>query len=171
MSFLEFSGFYYYPVDAVNLISGFSAFLKSSLYIWKFSVHTLLKPSLKDFKYYFTSMWNEHNFSVVWTFFGIALHWDWNENWPFPVHGHCWFFQICWHIERNTFSASSLRIWDSSAGIPSPPVALFLVMLPKAHLTSHSKISGSRWVITLSWLHDLYDLFCIALLCILDTSS
>ena len=64
----------------------------------------------------------------------------------------CWVFQICWHIESSTFTASSFRIWNSSTGIPSPPLALFIVMLPKAHLTSHSRMSGSRWVITPSQL-------------------
>ena len=49
MIFLEFSCFIYDPVDIGNLISGSSAFYKSSLYIWKFSIHILLKPSLKDF--------------------------------------------------------------------------------------------------------------------------
>ena len=52
--------------------------------------------------------------------------------------GHCWVFQIWWHIECNTFTASSFRIWDSLTGIPSLPLVLFVVMLPKAHLTSHS---------------------------------
>ena len=66
----------------------------------------------------------------------------------FQFRGHCWVFHICWHMEWNTFIASSFRIWNSSAGIPSPPLALFLVMLSKAHLTSHSRMSGSRWVIT-----------------------
>ena len=70
----------------------------------------------------------------------------------FQSCGHCWVFQICWHIECSTFTASSLRIWNSSTGIPSPPLALFIVMLPKAHLTSHSRMSGSRWVITPLWL-------------------
>ena len=70
----------------------------------------------------------------------------------FQSWGHCWVFQICWHIECNTFTASSFRIWNSSTGIPSPPLALFIVMLPKAQLTSHSRMSGSRWVITPSWL-------------------
>ena len=65
---------------------------------------------------------------------------------------HCWVFQICWHIECSTFTPSSFRIWNSSTGIPSPPLALFIVMLSKAHLTSHSKMSGSRLVITSSWL-------------------
>ena len=60
-------------------------FLKSSLNIWKFSVHVLLKLSLEDFKHYFASLWDKCNCSVVWTFFGIAFLWDWNENWPFPV--------------------------------------------------------------------------------------
>ena len=66
--------------------------------------------------------------------------------------GHCWVFQICWHIECSTFTASSFRIWNSSTGIPSLPLALFVVMLPKAQLTSHSRMSHSRWVSTPSWL-------------------
>ena len=49
--FLEFSCFYHDPVDVDSLISGSSAFSKSSLYIWKFLVHILLKPSLEDFEY------------------------------------------------------------------------------------------------------------------------
>ena len=65
---------------------------------------------------------------------------------------HYWVFQICWYMECSTFTASSFRIWNSSAGIPSPPLALFIVMLPKVHLTLHSRMSGSRWVIIPSWL-------------------
>ena len=70
----------------------------------------------------------------------------------FQSCGHCWVSQICWHTECSTFTASSFRIWNSSTGIPSPPLVLFIVMLPEAHLTSHSRMSGSRWVITPSWL-------------------
>ena len=77
--FLEFSCFLYYPTDVGNLISGSSAFSKSSLCIWKFSVHILLKPSLKDFEHYFASILNECNCALVCTFFGIALLWDWNK--------------------------------------------------------------------------------------------
>ena len=73
----------------------------------------------------------------------------------FQSYGHCWIFQIHWHIECNTFTASSFRIWNSSAEILTPPLALFIVMLPKAHLTSHSRMSGSKWVITPSWLSGL----------------
>ena len=115
-------------------------------------VHVLLKPGLKDFEHYFASMWDEYNCAVVWTFFGIAFLWDWNENWPFPVLWPLLSFQISWHIECSTFTASSFRIWNNSAGIPSAPLALLVVTLPKAHLTSRSRMSGSRWVIKPSWL-------------------
>jgi len=79
---------------------------------------------------------------------------------------HCWVFQICWHIECSTFTASSFRILNSSTGIPSPPLALFVVMLSKAHLTSHSRMSGSRWLITPSWLSGLWRSLCTFLQCI-----
>ena len=83
--FLELSCFLDDPVDVGNLISGSSAFSKTSLNIWKFMVHVLLKPGLQNFEHYFTSVWDECNCVVVWTFFGIAFLWDWNKNWPFLV--------------------------------------------------------------------------------------
>ena len=82
--YLEFSCFFYDQTDVGNLISGSSAFSKSSLNIWKFSVHVLSKPTLENFEHYFASVWNECNCVVCWTFFGIALLWDWNENWLLP---------------------------------------------------------------------------------------
>ena len=139
--FLDFPCFFYSPVNVGNLISDSSAFSKSSLYIWKFLVHILLKPTLKDFEYYLASMWNECNCVVVWTFFGTVLLWDWNENWPFAGI-----------LSAALLTASSFRIWNSSAEIPLTPLALFVVILPKGLLTSHSRMSGSRWVITPSWL-------------------
>ena len=113
---------------------------------------------MENFEHYFTSVWvnctHQCNCVAVWAFFGIAFLWDWNENWHFPV---LWpllrpDFQICWHLECSTFTASSFRIWNNSTGIPLLPLASFVVMLPKAHLTSHSRMCGSRWVITLLWL-------------------
>ena len=68
-----------------QLISGSSAFSKSSLNIWKLLVHVLLKPRLENFEHYFAGVWDECNCAVVWAFFGIAFLWNWNENWPFPV--------------------------------------------------------------------------------------
>ena len=63
--FLEFSCFFCDPSDVGNLISGSSDFSKYGLYILKFSVHILLKPSLKDFEHNLTSMLNECNCMVV----------------------------------------------------------------------------------------------------------
>ena len=83
--FLELSHFFDAPEDVGNLISDSSAFSNSSLNIWKFTVHLLLKPSLESFQHYFASVWDECSCAVVWAFFGIAFLWDWNENWPFPV--------------------------------------------------------------------------------------
>ena len=167
-------------------------------------------------------MWNEYNYTVVWTFFGIGLLWDWNEKcfffflvflfiyletnyftifywfchtltwichgctyvphpeapfhlppipslWVIPVYqlwAPCimqnWLFIALFlllsfpyllHIECSTLTALSFRIWNSSVGIPSPPPASFITMLAKACLTSHSRMSGSRFLTTQLWLN------------------
>ena len=84
--FLELSSFYYDPTGVGNLISGSSSSSKSSLYIWKFSVHVLLKPNLKDFKHYLASI-ILYNYMVVWTFSGIAflLGLEWKLTFSSPV--------------------------------------------------------------------------------------
>ena len=67
-------------------MAGSSASSKSSLNIWKFFVHILLKFSLENVEHYFASVWNACNCVVAWTFFGIAFLWDWNGNtFPSPV--------------------------------------------------------------------------------------
>ena len=78
----------------------------------------------------------EHSLALP--FFAIEMKTD-----LFQPCGNCWASKF----ECSTFTALSLRIWNSSTGIPSIPVAFFLVMLPKAHLVSHSRMSGSRWAI------------------------
>ena len=143
-----------------------SAFSKSSLKIWKVIVHVLLKPGSEKFEYYFGGVWYECNCAVVWTFCGITFLGIGMKTELLQSCGHCWVFQICWHIECSTFTISSFRIWSNSTGIPSPPLALFIVMLPKAHLTSHSRMFGSSWMITPSslsgsWISFLF--FCIFL--------
>ena len=121
--------------------------------------------------------WTECNCVLVWTFFALPFFGMGMKTELFQSCGNCWVFQICWHIECSTFTASSFRIWKDSAGIPSLPLALFVVMLPKAHVTSQSRMSGYRWVITPSWLSGslrsfLYSSsFGIVLLCILHTCS
>ena len=71
--FLELSCFFDDPVDVGSLTSGSAAFSKSSLNIWKFMVHVLLKPGLENFEHYFASLWDEFNCAIVWAFFGIAF--------------------------------------------------------------------------------------------------
>ena len=83
--FLELSCFFNDPTAVGNLISVSSALSKSILNIWKFTVHVLLKPGLENFEHYFTSVGDECNCEVVWTFFSIAFLWHWNEHWPFPI--------------------------------------------------------------------------------------
>ena len=83
--FLEILCLLHDPTNVGNLISGSSVSSKPRLYFWKFSVHILLKPSLNDFERNLASMWNEYNCIIIWTFFGIAILQDWNENWTFPV--------------------------------------------------------------------------------------
>ena len=84
--FLELSCFFDDPADVGNLLAIYSsAFSKTSLNIWKFMVHVLMKPGLENFEHYFSSVWDEYNCVVVSAFSGIACFWDWNENWPFPV--------------------------------------------------------------------------------------
>ena len=152
--FLELSCFFDDPTDVGNLISGSSAFSKTSLNIWKVMVYVLLKPGLENFEHYFTSVWDECNYVVIWAFFDI-VGMEWNPIFSSP--GATAEFSKYWCIDCSTFTTSCFSIWNSSAGFPSPPLALFIVMLPKAHLTSHSRMSGSSWVITPSWLMKLNE--------------
>ena len=87
--FLELSCFLNDPADVGNLISGSSAFSKTSLNIRKFTVYVLLKPDLENFEHYFTSMWDECNCAVVWAFFGIALFGIGIKTDLFQSCGHC----------------------------------------------------------------------------------
>ena len=102
----------------------------------KFSVHVLLKPCLENFEHDLTSIWNECNWMILWTslalpFFGTRMNTE-----LFQSCGHCWVFQIGWCIEGSTLAASPLRILNSSAGIPSPQLALFKVIFLRCQLTS-----------------------------------
>ena len=148
--------------------------IQKMLEIWSLVPLPFLKPSWTSGSSWFTYCWSlacrilsitllacemsakfEHSLALP--FFGSGMKTD-----LFQSYGHCWVFQICWHIECSTFTASSFRIWNSSTGIPSPPLALFIVMLPKAHLgewSHHPDYLGPE------------NLFCTVLLCILATSS
>ena len=71
--FLELSCIFNDPADVGNLISGSSAFSKTSLNVWNFAVHILLKPGLENFEHYFTSVWDEFNCHVVWAFLALPF--------------------------------------------------------------------------------------------------
>ena len=128
-------------------ISGCSWFTYHWSLAWRMLSITLLACEM-------SAIVQEFEHSLALPFFRIGMKTALFQSW-----GHCWVFQICWHIECSTFTASSFRIWTSSTGIPSPPLALFVVMLSKAHLTSHSRMSGSRWVVTPSWLSGSWRSF------------
>ena len=169
--FLELSCFFSDPTDVGNLISGFSAFSESSLNTWKFMVHVLLKPGLENFEHYFASVREECNCVVIWVLFGIAFLWDWNwpnsfhffgnENWPFPVLWPLMSFPDLLGYWVQHFH--SIIFYDdlfySSAGIPSLPLALLVVMIPKAYLTLPSRIFGYRWLVTPFWLPGSWGFF------------
>ena len=77
---LELSCFFDNPIDVDNLISGSSAFSQSSLNIWKFTFHVLLKPLLENFEHYFASVLEEYDCAVVSPIFGTAFLCDSSEN-------------------------------------------------------------------------------------------
>ena len=139
--------------------SGSSRFTYCWSLAWRILSITLLACEMSAIVQQF-----EHSLALP--FFGIGIKTD-----LFQSCGHCWVFQICWHIECSSFTASSFRIWNSSTGIPSPPLALFVVMLSKAPLTSHPAcLALDKWSHHRDYL-GLEDLFCAVLLCILATSS
>ena len=132
---------------------------KTSLNIWKFTVPILLKPGLENFEHYFTSVWDECNCAVVWAFFGTAFLRDWNENWPFPVLWPLLSFPNLLAYWVQHFHSVIFQDLKWLTRIPSPPLALFIMMLSKAHLTSHSRMSGSMGVITPLWLSGSWRFF------------
>ena len=86
--------------------------------------------------------------NILWHCSSLGLEWKLTFSSPVATA----IFQIYGHIKYSTFTVSSSRILNSSAGMPSPSLVLFIVMLPKAHLTSDTRISSSRWVTIPLWL-------------------
>ena len=121
--------------------------------------HVLLKPGLDNVEHYIASFvrWVQlfSSLNILWH----CLSWDWNENWCFPVLWPLLSFPDLLAYWVQDFHNISFRIWNSSTGILSPPLALFAVKLPKPHLTSHYKMSGSRWVTTRSCLSGSWRSF------------
>ena len=110
--------------------------------------HIMLKPRMQNFNMTLLSwetsaivQWLAH--SLVLPFLGVGMRIDF-----FQSCGHCWVFQICWHNEYKTLMASSFRDLNSSAVISFRPLALSTAVFLKTHLTWHSRMSDSRWLIT-----------------------
>ena len=121
--------------------SGSSQFMYCWRLAWRILSITLLACEMSAIVWQF-----EHSLALP--FFGIRMKTDLSSplaTFEFPNLQH--------------FHSIIFRIWNNSTGIPSPPLALFIVMIPKAHLTSHSMMSGFRWAITPSWLSGSWRSF------------
>ena len=148
MFLVEFPCSFHDPTDIGNLISRSSAFSKSSLHIYLevFASHTF-KPIFKDFEHNLPSMWNECSCVVIWTFFGIALLWDWNVPvlWPllsFPnlltywlQHSNSIFFGFCLFVCLLQYEMAINRTaWTSKNYLIQHVTKIFYV----------SKVNGSN---------------------------
>ena len=121
--FLELSCFFHDPADVGNFVSDPSAFLKPAwtsgisafMYCWSLAWRNL-NISLLACEMNVIVWWCEHSLALPFFWIGMKIN-------LFQSCGHCWVFQIYWHIECSTFTASSFRIWNSSTRIPSLPLA------------------------------------------------
>ena len=128
-------------------ISGSSWFTYYWSLAWRIVSITLLACEMSVIVWLF-----EHSLGLP--FLGIGMKTD-----VFQSCGHCWVFQICWHIECSTFTALSFRIWNSSTGVPSHLLVLFIVMLSKSAALSQHHLSGfeiAHWnsITSTSFVHS-----------------
>ena len=160
--FLELSYFYYDPTNAGNLISGSSAFSNPGFNIWKFMVHILLKPGTGEF---WALLWSCVRWMKLCSSLNIICHCpslglEWKLTFSSPVVTVS--LSKLADILSATLSQHILLGPEYSlVGTPSPPLALCVLMLPKAHLTSHPRMSHSRWVIPPSWLSQSWRSFLV----------
>ena len=156
------------------------------LAIWPLVLLSLQNPACTSGSSWFPNYW-----SLAWRILNItllacemtAIVWWFENSFSLPFfeiemkmslfwsYGHCWVFRICWHIECRTLRASSFRIWNSSTGIPSPPLTLFIwCFLRSTWLHIPGCLALGEWSHHRDYL-GREDLFCTILLCILATSS
>ena len=151
--FLEFPCFFYDPKDVDNLVSGSCDFLYASwtsgtsqfTYCWSLAWRIL---SIILLACEMSAIVQSFEHALQLPLFGIWMKTD-----IFQHFGHCWVFQICWHMECNTFRASSFSTWHSSAGIPSPPLAFFTIMHWYCYMCIFSPL---RWDIVVQLLNQVW---------------
>ena len=124
------------------------SFSKPSLDIWKFLVCIMLKPSRQDFKHDLTRMGDECESLMVSTFFGTTLLGNWDKDWPFPVLWPLLGLSGLLIYWKQYFDSIMFKGLNSSRGILSYLLPLLTAVLPKTHLISHSRMSGSGWLTT-----------------------
>ena len=144
------------PLPFLNPVctSGSSQFMYCWSLAWRILSITLLACEMG-------ATVQEYEHSLALPFFGIGMKTD-----LFQSFFHCWGFHICWRNECSTFTASSFRIWNSSTGIPSHPLALFIVMLSKAHFHIPGCLALGEWSHHCDYLHceDFFvQFFCVFL--------
>ena len=151
----------------VGVFLEFSCFFYLILAIWSLLALPFLNPAwtygISQFKYCLRLDWRitlvacEMTatvwwLNILWNCLSLVLEWKR----PFPSCGHYCGFQICWHIECSTITASSLRIWNNSTAISWPPLALFIVMFLKAHLICNSGcLALGEWFVII-WAINIF---------------
>ena len=170
MSFLELPCFFNDSADVGNLISGSSAFFKTSLNIWKFTVHVQLKPGLENFEHYFARWVQLYNsLNILWHCLSLGLEWKASFS---SLVASAEFSKFA-GILSAALSQHHLLGFEIAQLEFHCLLALFVVMLPKAHLTSHSRLSGSRWdhTIGIIWVVKIFfiQFFCVFLPPLLNT--
>ena len=162
--FLELSCFFHDPADVGNLISGSSTLSKTSLIIWKFMVHILLKPGLENFEHYFTSMWDECNCAVVWAFSFISnfqFSHDYMRN-PWCPGIFPFFLLFLYFLSFRKLGVTSIFSFSSNSPskvLSSLPAKVyqkdsfgnFLIPSPKALFISHPFSQGLLIIIATAW--------------------
>ena len=111
---------FFFPLPFLNPVwtSGSSWFTHYWSLAWRILSITLLACEMSAIVQFECTSALQFAMSAVWIFFGIALLGIEMKTDLFQFCGHCWVFQICWHIEGSTLTASSFRIWNRSSGIP-----------------------------------------------------
>ena len=167
-----------YIVKSFTVFNEADVFLEFSSFViqWMLAIWPLVPlPSLNPacisgsskFTYYWSLAWRILSITSLVCEMSATVHvnilwnclWDWNEKWLFPFSRSLLSFPNLLEYWVPHFHSTVFRIWNSSAGVPSSPLALFAVMLPNAHLNLHSRMSDYRWVITGSSLSESWRSF------------